>query len=457
MFLTWLGGIAFTWSLMFKEGFAGCVGSESADLIDDGGENATADSFFGRMLYVYRNLPEWMKAVSPLTFTKRRITCPARRSYAVGDARKGNIGRGGTYDWLLVDEHAHIEHSESSHASAEPAAKKLIYPSTPNGRQNCYARLWHDPHSNFKKLDFLWYCRKDRRVGIYRDEDGRLRSTWYDAKTQNMTEERRAREYDGDFTTSLVGRVYKEFAYSAPPHGHVVPSAQLPLNPNLPLGVCIDFGHARKTAACYLQRVGPQLRVVGEFTGRHRGARNNARDLATDLRAKGYTGKLTNIDFIPDPAAQYDETGSGHAILWYYEKEGFTNWVFPMLKGPGSVELGIALVRDKLAAMEVIVSDACTGFIDDIQAYRYPVDPKTDEIRSNKPAHDMASHRMDAFRYGATAYYSAIGDRHEDVFTPVHDDRPISRVRDFLDDDEDDMPMTGSGRVPGMRRLGGLN
>lgn len=456
MFLTWLGGFGFLWSLMFRDGFAGVVGSESADLIDDGGDNATTDSFFGRMLYVYKHLPTWLQDFSQLTFTKRRITCKARGSYVVGDARKGNIGRGGTYDTGLVDEHAYIEYSESSHASLTPACQKIIYPSTPNGRRNCFGRLRHDPESGFVVREFGWYLRPDRRVGLYRDaETGKLRSLWYDNATRGLSEERRGREFDLDFTTSLTGRVYKEFTYAAPPAGHVVPAAQLPYNPQLPLGICIDFGHARKTAGLFLQRIGPELLVVGEFTGRHRDARNNARDLAKAVRALGYAGDLGQIDFIPDPAAQYDETGSGHSLLWYYGREGFTNVLFPMLRGPRSVELGVALVRDKLVEREVLVSDACVGFIDDIQDYHYPTDPKTDLQRSDKPVHDMASHRMDAFRYGVTAYYTAVGDRSYDMPTPLEDlvSRSGANIeRSMFDDDEDDLPPAIGQMVPVGRR-----
>jgi hypothetical protein len=448
---------------MFRDGYAGLVGSADAGLVDDGGENSTSDSLFGRIRYAYLHLPRWLRDYAPVFFTKMRIICEARQGYLVGDSRKGNIGRGGTYSDGLIDEAAYIEFGEASLAAAEPACEVLDLQSTPNGRKNMLARLFHAKDSKYLRETYGWWEIPHRRIGLYRDpEDGRLRSPWYDERTRDLSDERRAREYDLDFTTSTSGLVYKELSMSRPPAGHVVPAAEMGYDPRLPLGIGLDFGHARKTAGVLVQPHGVQLRVIADFEGKHRDAGSNARDLARLVREVGFTQGLQGVALHPDPSGQWEDQGSGQSVLSYYQAVGFNNWHFPMLQGPQSVRLGIALVREKLVAREILISDRCEALLDRIQDYRYPTDPRTDDIRSDTPVHNMASHIMDALRYAVTALFTAAGPNVEDDFSHPGDVTPqelgIGEPRSTLDDYDDDLPPRGPGRhVPGgrLREYGG--
>jgi hypothetical protein len=445
-------------SLLFRPGYSAVFGSADAGLVDDGGENSTPDSLFGRVRFAYQYLPDWLRNFLPVYFSKNRIICPRNESYIVGDSRKGNIGRGGTYEEGTIDEAAYIEFGEASLASLRPAAKRINLVSTPNGRRNMFGRVRFDRESGFAIETYHWTDHPERAIGKWRDQAGFWRSPWYDAKTRDLTDERRAREYDLDYTTSLSGLVYKEFRVIAPPLGQVVPAGELPFNPALPLGIGIDFGHARKTGAILVQQVGPRLHVIADFEGKHRDSGSNARDLAALVRAVGFTRPLSHelLELLPDPAAQHDETGSGHSILSYYSAVGFKNWRFPMLSGPQSVRLGIALVREKLIAGEILISDRCTSLIDRIQDYRYPTDPRTEDIRGDNPVHDMASHIMDALRYAVTSLFTAAGPNPEDDFIHVGE-TSLSASDPMLDDDpDDDRAPRGPGRmIPSMRLRGG--
>jgi len=456
MLISWLGCACFLHSLMFERGFAGLMASRLQDLVDDGGEHSTTDSLFGRIRHLYEHLPPWLQQHAPVRFAHLRISCPSMQSYIVGDASKGNTGRGGTYDRALVDEAAYIEMSEASHRALRPACPRgIIYQSTPNGRKNLFGRIRYNRESGFTKLSYHWSRHPSRKRGLYTDEDGKARSPWYDAATQDLSDEQRAREYDLDYTTSLSGIVYKEFSIRT----HVKPASTLPLLPGVTVSVGIDFGHARKTAALICQQVGPVLRVIQDFEGKHRAARLNAIDLATLLRATGFTPPLKSelLELVPDPTGQYEGVPSGNSILSYYDSVGFKRVRFPMLQGPGSVALGIELVREKLVAGEIVISDSCRILIDRIEDYRYKTDRITDDIKSNIPDHDMASHIMDALRYVVTGLFTAAGPNPLDDFTPLSE-RAYTQdgERSILDDDDDSAP-SGPGRMlPAMRAQWGL-
>lgn len=455
MLMSWLACACFLHRVMVREGYAGLMGSQQADLIDDGGDHSTTDSLFGRIRYIYEHLPEWMREYAPVTFTHMRITCPTRRSYIVGDSRKGNIGRGGTYDDALVDEAAYVELSEASHRSLRPAARRIIYQSTPNGRKNTFGRIRFNSKTKFRRVSFPWWLHPERREALYFNEDGNPRSPWYDEKTADLSDEQRAREYDIDYTTSLAGIVYKEFTHAAPPRGHVKPRASMQFDPSLPLGIGIDFGHSRKTAAVLVQPCGSTLRVIADYEGRHRGAGPNARDLEALVRSVGFKRPLHLLELIPDPSARVDETGSGHSILSYYQEVGFTNWRFPMLSGPRSVLLGITLVREKFVRHEIEISDSCSVLLDRIEDYRYPTDKATDDIKSNNPVHDMASHIMDSLRYAVSAYYRAAGESRADTFTHLDEPTASGNQHDSVLDYDDEMVRQGVALLPTARSMRG--
>lgn len=413
MFCSWLAAACFLHSLLFRDGWGGLMSSADPELLDDGGSASTTDSLLGRVRYLYEQLPAWMRELLPVTFAKNRISCETRRSYIVGDCRPGNVGRGGSYNDALVDEAAFIQRAASSHRSLRPAAKRIIYPSTPNGPKGPFAAIWKNPKSKFRKLAFHWTQHPERRRGLYRGPDGKPRSPWYDAQTADMRPEDRAREHDLDLTTSQVGLVYKVFARSI----HV--PRFIGYDPRLPIAVGIDFGHARKTAAVIAQPAPAELlRVIGDFEGKHRSAPLNAKDLVKRIRDVGYQGPLSELELVPDPSAQVEETGSGQSILSYYRAAGFLNWRFPMITGPNSVQVGIQLVDTKLLRRQIAISNSCETLVEHFESYQYEIDRRTEEEKGGaKPLHDMASHMMDALRYLCAALY-VLEDEHAAIPQP---------------------------------------
>jgi hypothetical protein len=433
MMISWLAMACLLHDIGFREGFAACVGSQLASLVDDGGENSTCDSLFGRLKYMYDNLPEWMKVHMPLSFTKMRITCKPRRSYIVGDARRGNIGRGGTYDTAVIDEAAYIELSEGTHrALGGGNVKKIVYQSTPNGKANVFGRIRFARSTNFHKHSYKWTRHPQKAEGRYKDEeDGRDRSPTYDEATRDLLPEDRAREWDLDYHHSIAGLIFPEFDSTYFPSGNVVPSERAKYNPLAgPLYAGIDFGKARKTVAAIGQHYAARRRIVviAEYVGRHRNAPKNAEELAKTIRSLGYEGPLSDVICIPDPSALFEEQGSGESIWGYYRKAGFLTHGEPLVTGPNSVRAGNEVVRNKFINRELLFGEDCTTLIDDATEYSRPVDRVTGDVRSDEPKHDVHSHGMDAVRYLTTHFYTVEDAQGEGILLEDGPDDSVSAI-----------------------------
>lgn len=414
---SWAGCVAMLYKAMFCENYSGLVTSRKQSLVDDGGAHSTQFSLLGRMRYLYRSLPEGLRAAIPLTFAHLRITNEPLRSHVTGESTTVDSGRGGTFDDVLADEWAFVPQSETTFAALRHACHRgLWFPSTPNGPNGNFARLWRNP-VGFKVHRLHWTRHPLRWDGKELDENGRPTSEWYRAMCATMTPDQIARELDIDFTRSIAGQVWPEFSYDV----HF--QTDISYDPDLPLCGFLDFGIGAPTAGGLFQLHGAEMWVLADYEMANQSAEANAENLWAIARRIGFKGEKRDIRWYGDPAGNAREIKTGSSIIRGYQRWGFENFTTPRVKAVGD---GLRLVRRKLINREIYFSTDCTIFALRIPGYHYPTDDGGNVV-NDLPKHDMSSHVCDALRYGATSVWPVDCPGSVAMYTPA-EPLPAPRV-----------------------------
>lgn len=250
LLFSWLWMAVFLWDILFHDKWGNVCFSTLENLVDDGGENATHDSLFGKVLIMWKGLPPFLR--SELTFRHMLIQCHANGSYIRGRAATPKGGRGPAYKRGLMDEAAHMERGAQLYHGLRASVKfGLIMNSSPLGKGNVFAVIRFKEGSTFRRLSYHWSRHPEHAVKMYcqcgwqcpeantleevknsaippatkfanhicvPDAQGLrpisrrvMRSPWYDIATADYTPEQIASEYDISYEKSQRGRVYDSF------------------------------------------------------------------------------------------------------------------------------------------------------------------------------------------------------------------------------------------------------
>lgn len=223
---TWLVCAIELWTTKFWSDFQALNMSRKEDKVDDGGENATVESLHGKILFMWKNLPEDQQF--KLIFKHLRIINPANNCSLIGETANPDAGAGGTYKYGLWDETARTPNSWSIYTAWKQAVRMPIYLSTPKGKSNIFA--WLRFKGKIQVVPFHWTLHPIKSIGKYRCEGGIIhpfhlnpceggewRSPWYDHQCETMPPEDVAQEIDIDYERSVYGQAFPEF--SAERHG----------------------------------------------------------------------------------------------------------------------------------------------------------------------------------------------------------------------------------------------
>lgn len=204
-FLT-LGFMLHRW--LFKDGWAGAVGSRKQDLVDAKDDPKALLPKFRLMLY---ELPAFFL---PEGYTRKesdnflRITNPETGSSITGEAGD-NMGRGGRASLYMIDEWAFVEHPEEVERATSQNSNVRIKGSTPNGVGN---RFYQDRFSGkVPVFTFHWKDNPDKNW----TEERKLEATgetltvypWYERQKNRLDPVTLAQEVDIDYTASAKGIV----------------------------------------------------------------------------------------------------------------------------------------------------------------------------------------------------------------------------------------------------------
>src|SRR3990172_6683181 len=170
---TWAFAVAIAWILHYRSGSMGLALHRRSAEIDDGGTRATVKSLFGKVRYIDQRLgsrtplphPASRAAVPglgtllfrPFSREPAKIENPLTGATIYGEGQTDNPGRGDTYDYVIGDEFAFVEHGEKVHAALDEACPEgKAYVSTVNGDSNAHARLCDERPQGYRYLRLHW-------------------------------------------------------------------------------------------------------------------------------------------------------------------------------------------------------------------------------------------------------------------------------------------------------------
>jgi hypothetical protein len=449
----WMG--VFLWDILFHENWANVAFSALETLVDDGGPNSTTDSLFGKMRFIWQGLPPYVQ--HPISWKRLLVQCPATGSYVRGRAASPKGGRGPAYKRGLVDEAAHIEHSETLFRAIRASIKHgLVLNSTPLGKGNVFARIRFSQTTTFRRLSYHWSRHPERAEGTYcdcgwrSDPDAKtaladqfaahacvvqadaepherpprkMRSPWYDTAVADLTPEQVASEYDLSYEKSQRGRVYDpfdetrhvvEYQHAIGPRQDHEPALtyrkrylRWRLDPTL-ITVCgWDFGVQDPTALCLGQVVDEatmRIRWIDEFEHNNESWRFY-KEFVHSLWAP-IVKEVTRLDILhygdPSGKGRNAELTSWISNLALPPRKPSDPAAIRIITGPrtGRNLEWYDFIRELIRRGEFEVSEWCTRMIDGLGQYHFPLDSEGNPVPGeHEPVHDEWSHMMAAKRY----------------------------------------------------------
>jgi hypothetical protein len=446
---TWLFAVVVLWVLTFHRTVGLAMHRKGAE-IDDGGQRNTVKSLFGKIRYVSERLG-----------SDNGLPDPAARARLAGVSRlafrpfsQGQIddpGRGGTFDYVLIDEAAFVEHGEKVHAALSDACPTgKAYLSTVNGDGNVHARLCDEKPKGWRYLRLHWskhpvyskglhvageaddcaLCAGTRAGLVWNAENpqahrypGRLTSPWYDDAILDKTDEQVANELDIDRERALSGRVYSEFQTDV----HVVAGGiEWQTEFEYKLELAWDYG-LDTTAIVVCADMATEYLVLGLVEmGDDHGSTATPELVAARLReylvelgvpperaTPEWTRRITAFG---DPAGHNRETSTNRAITADYRRQGF-QIAKPPTRLTRRVDPGISAVKRLLLGtpkrLRVCGVNAET-FARHMRNYTWPTDDRgRRRPEATKPRDGEHGHACDAFRYLIVAKFGAPDEPHD--------------------------------------------
>ena len=367
---SWSSTVDSLWNLIFTDNYSEKVISRKQDLVDDGGKAATPfDSLFGRVKFMWGNLPSFLKP--ELEIASLKIVNRENNSYIKGESSNSNATRGGTYSKIKIDECAFIENSYSIFEAAKGACPGNIkIGSTPHGRGNIFAKLWFEKDNGFKKNTWHWSKNPD-----YSQE-------WYSNVIKGLSNTQIASNYEIDFTESVAGRIYGDFD----PLKQV---KKIPYDKDLPLYLAIDPGLAG-TALLWIQynKINGEIYIIDEHQSENQGISPYVELIKKKFDLSLYAG------FISDPAARSRSQGKTvpDSTYFIFLNNGIR------LSFPFTNHYPERISTTKEIISKVYVDEKCTIFLDAISNYNF----KTNSLGSvvnEEPEETEYKHIMSAFEY----------------------------------------------------------
>jgi hypothetical protein len=239
---TWIILGVFLWFWLFVPDTPLKCASRNEDLVDKKGD---PDCIFWKLDYLVSYLPAWMRP-KPASIDRVHMTLVNldNGSTINGESTNQNIGRGGRQKAVFLDEFPAMENQASVLSATADSTPCRLFVGTPNGDGDEFARMRKNPA--IRHISLHWSRHPDKAAGMYRfmngqveildkaykfppdfsfvvEEEGRLRSPWYDAQCLRRTPQQVAQEIDINynrsgstfFNTQALGRM--EAMFGKPP------------------------------------------------------------------------------------------------------------------------------------------------------------------------------------------------------------------------------------------------
>lgn len=169
MTATWNLIMVFEWYAQFHKGLSFRLISRNADLVDKADD---PDSLFPKIDFILEHQPPWILNESQYVRTKMHLLFLETNSTIEGSSTTKDVGRGGRPTAIGLDEFAFVPDGHSMLRATGMATNCRMYNSTPNGAGNAFYDL---KQAKIAKLRLYWPSHPDKRRGLYRSEDGKLK------------------------------------------------------------------------------------------------------------------------------------------------------------------------------------------------------------------------------------------------------------------------------------------
>lgn len=240
-------------SFLFKKGWTCLLGAVNQKYADDGGLQATHESLMGKVRFMLKNLPKWMRdrLLGPHwerdEWNKKLILINPMQPSNFWHANSVSemFGRSGRYFEAMVDEFAYSEQMKNAEKAVKQTTNRFDGNSTPNGRNNLFAQLMFSDEIRCVRIPIWWPEHPEKDIG------------WYNEQRADMDDADIASELDLSFDESMGGRVLPEVHISTHFVDGYKPSADgfdgTLYDPGLDVQVIIDFGFSHPMAVIWAQ------------------------------------------------------------------------------------------------------------------------------------------------------------------------------------------------------------
>ena len=459
---TWLFAALVCWALLHHT-IAGLAMHTKGGKIDDGGERSTPESLFGRIRYIDRKLDRGTLAYLPRLMTYRpfsrdpaKIENPANGAVVVGEGQTDNPGRGSTFDFVLGDEFAFVEHSTRVYGALDDACPdgKVLF-STVNGDDNEHARIADERPQGWTYLRLHWSTHPVYSRGLHiagKDPDcklcegnragvewnaraplahrfpGKLTSPWYDKRVIGKTLEQVANELDIDREGALSARVFREFSSTL----HVVETG-IAYDEHVPLELAWDYG-LDTTSVIFLQDAPDEVRAIGivELGDQHDTSATPEK-VATAVReyaieTLGVPERFATPEWtakwpaVGDPAGHSRSMETNRPWVIAYRRLGFVIGR-PSSRLTRSVDPSINSVKRLLLGTPKplrICGVKCDDLAKHLRNNTWPTDASGHRrLGATTPKDDEHNHACRALAYWCVDRYPPIGEQHEQGGAPL--------------------------------------
>jgi hypothetical protein len=328
----------------------------------------------------------------------------------------------------VCDEFAHVEWSESAHASLTDACPHgRVYLSTPLGEDNAFARIRNERPRGWIFKRFHWSEHPVYRAGLHiagADPDtcdacratleekrpadgghrypGKLTSPWYEDAISDRTDEQVAQELDIDYAGSLPGRVYPEFSRELHVVDHIGYDRYLG-------GVLLAWDYGLDTTAIVICQESPMdFRIIGIHEAHDSPPHEVVAGLKRVLVGLGVEGFMVEqaansssmIESVGDPAGEGRDLSTGRSVADEYRRLG---WPIQPARHFQSAEVTINAVKRLLGGRPKPLRACGTNakaFIRHIEANRWPADREgRRRVGAKLPLDDAHNHALRGLAY----------------------------------------------------------
>ena len=333
-----------------------------------------------------------------LNETELRIDLPNGARIQLHGADNPDALRGIYLDGAVLDEYAQMSPTLWGEVIRPALADRsgwAIFIGTPKGH-NAFWRRFEEA-----RADPAWYA------GLFRaSQTGVLAPAELAAARRDMSPEEYAQEFECSFEAAIRGAYYGRLMADAQRSGRLRPIVP---DPVLPVDTAWDLGIGDPTAIWFVQRAGPEIRLLDYYEADGEGLAHYARLLQDKAARRGF---VYGRHFAPQDVLAR-ELGSGRTREEQARRLGIRFSVVARHR----VDDGINAVRAVLPRCWFDSERAQRG-IECLRRYRAAYDARLGAL-GDRPVHDGFSHGADAFRYlamGMGEGWGAPGTRRADSF-----------------------------------------